>query len=83
MLLPVVMTLIANQKKDTLFMKILVKLCYPNWALEAFIIANAERSVSISEFIFPFLIWSLTNEDSLVSTTFYSHHVTLVVFYFS
>jgi len=37
-------------------MKILVKLCYPNYALEAFIIANAERSVLISEFMFPFLI---------------------------
>jgi hypothetical protein len=52
-LLPVVMTLIANQTRDTLFMKILIKLCYPNWALEAFIIANAERSVLISDFLFP------------------------------
>ncbi|CAI8602459.1 unnamed protein product [Vicia faba] len=41
--LPVVMTLISNQKRDTLSMKILIKMCYPNWALEAFIIANAER----------------------------------------
>jgi len=65
-LLPVVMTLIANQKKDTLFMKILVKLCYPNWALEAFIIANAERSVLISDFIFPFLICSLLRSEFYV-----------------
>jgi hypothetical protein len=48
-LLPVVMTLIANQNRDTAFMKILVQLCYPKWALEAFIIANAERSVLATE----------------------------------
>jgi len=52
-LLPVVMTLIANQTRDTTFMKILIKMCYPNWALEAFIIANAERYVLISDFLFP------------------------------
>jgi len=44
-LVPVVMTLIAKQNRDTIFMKILVQLCYPKWALEAFIIANAERYV--------------------------------------
>jgi hypothetical protein len=48
-LLPVVMTLIANQNRDTAFMKILVQLCYPKWALEAFIIANAERFVLFTE----------------------------------
>ncbi|KAK7392479.1 hypothetical protein VNO78_20918 [Psophocarpus tetragonolobus] len=57
-LLPVVMTLIANQKRDTLFMKILVKLCYPNWALEAFIIANAERYTGV---------WLITRCSSLMN----------------
>nr|KYP66999.1 Putative white-brown complex isogeny protein 30 [Cajanus cajan] len=56
-LLPVVMTLIANQTQDTLFMKILVKLCYPNWALEAFIIANAERYTGV---------WLITRCSSLM-----------------
>ncbi|KAK7825133.1 abc transporter g family member 28 [Quercus suber] len=42
-LLPVVLTLVGTQPKDSEFMKILAKFCYPNWALEAFIIANAER----------------------------------------
>ena len=42
-LLPVVMSLIANQPRDTLVMKILGQLCYPKWAQEAFVIANAER----------------------------------------
>ncbi|KAK7345545.1 hypothetical protein VNO77_16150 [Canavalia gladiata] len=55
-LLPVVMTLIANQRRDTVPMKILVKLCYPNWALEAFIIANAERYTGV---------WLITRCSSL------------------
>ncbi|XP_027363099.1 putative white-brown complex homolog protein 30 [Abrus precatorius] len=58
-LLPVVMTLIANQTRDTLFMKILVKLCYPNWALEAFIIANAERYTGV---------WLITRCSSLMNS---------------
>ncbi|TKY52970.1 putative white-brown complex-like protein 30 [Spatholobus suberectus] len=58
-LLPVVMTLMANQTKDTLFMKILVKLCYPNWALEAFIIANAERYTGV---------WLITRCSSLMNS---------------
>ncbi|XP_061368742.1 putative white-brown complex homolog protein 30 [Gastrolobium bilobum] len=57
-LLPVVMTLIANQKRDTTLMKILVKLCYPNWALEAFIIANAERYTGV---------WLITRCSSLMN----------------
>ncbi|WOL09862.1 ABC transporter G family member 28 [Canna indica] len=39
-LLPVVLTLIATQKKNS---KALTNLCYPKWALEAFVIINAER----------------------------------------
>ncbi|PIA26834.1 hypothetical protein AQUCO_08700012v1 [Aquilegia coerulea] len=42
-LLPVVLTLIANQEKRDEGMKFLSKLCYTKWALEAFVIANAER----------------------------------------
>lgn len=42
-LLPVVLTLVGTQPKDSEFMKILAKFCYPNRALEAFAIANAER----------------------------------------
>jgi hypothetical protein len=38
-LLPVVLTLIATQQKDT----ILADLCYTKWALEAFVIANAQK----------------------------------------
>ncbi|XP_064989223.1 ABC transporter G family member 28-like [Musa acuminata AAA Group] len=39
-LLPVVLTLIATQQKNS---KILVNLCYPKWALEAFVIVNTKR----------------------------------------
>lgn len=42
-LLPVVLTLIASQPKDNKFLKIVANFCYPRWALEAFVIANAER----------------------------------------
>lgn len=42
-LLPVVLTLIANQDKDSPIVKYLGKFCYPKWALEGFVIANAER----------------------------------------
>ncbi|CAA2997206.1 ABC transporter G family member 24-like [Olea europaea subsp. europaea] len=42
-LLPVVLTLIATQINATKYVKILGDLCYPKWALEAFVIANAEK----------------------------------------
>ncbi|KAL3839675.1 hypothetical protein ACJIZ3_024266 [Penstemon smallii] len=42
-LLPVVLTLISNQGKDDKFGRYLGAYCYPKWALEAFIIANAQR----------------------------------------
>jgi hypothetical protein len=38
-LLPVVLTLIATQQKNTIF----ADLCYTKWALEAFVIANAQK----------------------------------------
>ncbi|KAK6163362.1 hypothetical protein DH2020_000226 [Rehmannia glutinosa] len=41
-LLPVVLTLIANQEGDTFVTK-LGDFCYTKWALEAFLLANAER----------------------------------------
>ncbi|KAL9253231.1 ABC transporter G family member 28-like protein, partial [Drosera capensis] len=42
-LLPVVLTLIATQHKEDGFVSTIDDLCYPKWALEAFIIANAQR----------------------------------------
>ena len=43
MLLPVVLTLIANQNYQGGILKIIENMCYTKWALEAFVIANAER----------------------------------------
>ncbi|GFZ12813.1 ABC transporter family protein [Actinidia rufa] len=42
-LLPVVLTLIANQNYQGGILKIIENMCYTKWALEAFVIANAER----------------------------------------
>ncbi|KAM7526196.1 hypothetical protein LguiA_016098 [Lonicera macranthoides] len=42
-LLPVVLTLIAYQDKDSAVQRLIGDYCYPKWALEAFIIANAKR----------------------------------------
>uniref|UniRef100_A0A5B7B0A7 ABC transporter domain-containing protein n=1 Tax=Davidia involucrata TaxID=16924 RepID=A0A5B7B0A7_DAVIN len=42
-LLPVVLTLIANQNKEGGMFEKLENVCYTKWALEAFVIANAER----------------------------------------
>lgn len=50
-LLPVVLTLVSTQPKDSQFLKILTRLCYPSWALEAFIVSNAKRYVEIVSFI--------------------------------
>lgn len=41
-MLPVVLTLIANQDGDSFASKV-GDYCYTKWALEAFILANAER----------------------------------------
>lgn len=46
-LLPVVLTLIATQLNGSKFVKDLANFCYPKWALEAFVIANAERYATI------------------------------------
>ncbi|KAH7856036.1 hypothetical protein Vadar_031911 [Vaccinium darrowii] len=44
-LLPVVLTLISTQGGDGTFVKNLANLCFPKWALEAFVVANAESPV--------------------------------------
>lgn len=41
-LLPVVLTLIANYNENK-FVSRIADLCYTKWALEAFVIANAKR----------------------------------------
>lgn len=48
-LLPVVLSLIANQDGDT-FVTRLGDFCYTKWALEAFLLANAKRYNNHSQF---------------------------------
>ncbi|CAD6336693.1 unnamed protein product [Miscanthus lutarioriparius] len=54
-LLPVVLTLIATQQKDTFF----ANLCYTKWALEAFVIANAQKYSGV---------WLITRCGSLLNS---------------
>ncbi|XP_010535617.1 PREDICTED: ABC transporter G family member 28 [Tarenaya hassleriana] len=42
-LLPVVLTLIATRKNDNKFVDSLSDFCYTKWALEAFVVSNAQR----------------------------------------
>ncbi|KAJ0021707.1 hypothetical protein Pint_32115 [Pistacia integerrima] len=42
-LLPVVLTLVANQNEANIVIEKLSNLCYTKWAMEAFVIANAKR----------------------------------------
>ncbi|XP_075502266.1 putative white-brown complex homolog protein 30 [Primulina tabacum] len=64
-LLPVVFTLISNQGKDDKFGKILGPYCYPTWALEAFLIANAQRYSGV---------WLITRCDTLNELGYSVHH---------
>ncbi|XP_047322682.1 ABC transporter G family member 28-like [Impatiens glandulifera] len=46
-LVPVVLTLIANQTDPGDFLKRLQDICYTKWALEAFVVANVEKFVAV------------------------------------
>ncbi|XP_019052969.1 PREDICTED: ABC transporter G family member 28-like, partial [Nelumbo nucifera] len=63
-LLPVVLTLIATQDKKNGIMKTLCDLCYTKWALEAFVIANAERYSGV---------WLITRCGSLMKSGYDLH----------
>ncbi|OMO72444.1 ABC transporter-like protein [Corchorus capsularis] len=63
-LLPVVLTLIANQDKDSAIVKYFGNFCYTKWALEAFLIANAERYSGV---------WLITRCDSLLESGYNLH----------
>ncbi|XP_015574815.1 putative white-brown complex homolog protein 30 [Ricinus communis] len=67
-LLPVVLTLIATQEQQTGLVKHLGSLCYPKWAMEAFIIANAERYSGV---------WLITRCHSLLESGYDLGHWSL------
>lgn len=64
-LLPVVLTLVSTQTRTTEFVKTLANLCYPKWALEAFVIANAERYDGV---------WLITRCGALQRTGYNLNH---------
>ncbi|CAA6655435.1 unnamed protein product [Spirodela intermedia] len=59
-LLPIVLTLIATQQQ-TLSIGMLANLCYPKWALEAFVISNAQRYSGV---------WLVTRCGSLLKSNY-------------
>ncbi|XP_039021789.1 putative white-brown complex homolog protein 30 [Hibiscus syriacus] len=67
-LVPVVLTLVANQGKDSMVQRYFGKFCYTKWALEAFVISNAERYSGV---------WLLTRCKSLESGGYDLHDYSL------
>ncbi|KAK4772009.1 hypothetical protein SAY86_013784 [Trapa natans] len=59
-LLPVIMTLVATRPK-TGFVKMLSNFCYPKWALEAFVIANAKKYYGV---------WLITRCGALMKSNY-------------
>ncbi|KAJ8899734.1 hypothetical protein K2173_019433 [Erythroxylum novogranatense] len=60
-LLPVVMTLVATQAQDNMLAKHLGYFCFPRWAMEAFVVANAERYSGV---------WLITRCHSLKESSY-------------
>ncbi|CAL0299695.1 unnamed protein product [Lupinus luteus] len=69
-LLPVVLTLIATQQMDNKIMKAITNLCYSKWALQAFIVANAERYQGV---------WLITRCGSLLKSSYNLHDWSLCI----
>ncbi|CAN1149097.1 ABC transporter G family member 24 [Linum perenne] len=63
-LLPVVLTLIATQQRPSKILRFISNFCYPRWALEAFVIANAERYDGV---------WLLTRCGALMNSGYNVH----------
>ncbi|EPS73670.1 hypothetical protein M569_01083 [Genlisea aurea] len=69
-LLPVVLTLVSTQPKNSRFIKTLSSLFYPSWALEAFIVANAKRYDGV---------WLIQRCGALLRTGFNLHEWALCI----
>ncbi|XVF83159.1 hypothetical protein PTKIN_Ptkin16aG0111300 [Pterospermum kingtungense] len=67
-LLPVVLTLVATQTQDREVLRKISNLCYPKWALEAFVLANAERYYGV---------WLITRCGALLKSGYNLHEWTL------
>ncbi|MED6209485.1 ABC transporter G member 28 [Stylosanthes scabra] len=69
-LLPVVLTLIATQPKDSKILKGIANICYSKWALQAFVVANAERYQGV---------WLITRCGSLMKSGYNLHYWNLCI----
>nr|KYP53068.1 ABC transporter G family member 28 [Cajanus cajan] len=69
-LLPVVLTLIATQPKESKILKNIASLCYSKWALQALVVANAERYQGV---------WLITRCGSLLKSGYNLHDWSLCI----
>lgn len=69
-LLAVVLTLIATRTNNSKMIKNLANFCYPRWALEAFVVANAEKYYGV---------WLITRCGSLLKSGYSLHDWTLCI----
>ncbi|KAF4346808.1 hypothetical protein F8388_023333 [Cannabis sativa] len=69
-LLPVVLTLISSRTSGSKMVMNFAKICYPRWALEAFVIGNAERHYGV---------WLITRCAILQQTDYDLHHWILCI----
>ncbi|KAK1571116.1 hypothetical protein Q3G72_012117 [Acer saccharum] len=63
-LLPVVLTLVATRNTNSVVLKNISNLCYPKWALQAFVIATAERYQGV---------WLITRCGALLKSGYNLH----------
>ncbi|KAH9617007.1 hypothetical protein KSS87_018261 [Heliosperma pusillum] len=64
-LLPVCLTLISTQALNNSGLKVVANLCYPKWALEALVIANAKRYYGV---------WLINRCGALAKLNYSLHH---------
>ncbi|GMI80600.1 ATP-binding cassette G24 [Hibiscus trionum] len=69
-LVPVVLTLVATRTQDNEVLKTISNLCYPKWALEAFVISNAERYYGV---------WLITRCGALLKSDYSLDNWTLCI----
>ncbi|XP_068490039.1 ABC transporter G family member 24-like isoform X2 [Phaseolus vulgaris] len=69
-ILPVVFTLVATQPKDGKILKNIANLCYSKWALQALLVANAERYQGV---------WLITRCGSLLKSGYNLHDWSLCI----
>ncbi|XP_039023413.1 ABC transporter G family member 24-like [Hibiscus syriacus] len=69
-LVPVVSTLVAIRTQDNEVLKKMSIFCYPKWALEAFVISNAERYYGV---------WLITRCGALLKSGYSLHDWTLCI----